>query len=96
MPGIAKWASAGGIEESRELGPRHVEPPATGEGCWAGELHARGPWPEGCPVGPPRREGTRVCMELVQLEGTNAHSLISSEWFWKAPVMCGGGDWNLN
>lgn len=65
--------------------------PATGEGSCA-----RGLRPEGCPVGPPRREGTEVCVELELLEDANAHPLVSPESFWKAPVMCGEGDWNLN
>lgn len=67
---VYKWASAGGLGESRERGTQAGRAPATGEGSWANELHARGLWPEGCPVGPPRREGTQVCMELVQLEDT--------------------------
>lgn len=91
MPGVAS-----GLLQAPSESPESWDPGTSSSRHRGGKLHARGLWPEGCPVGPPRREWTQVCVELVQLEDTIAHSPISSESFWKASAMCSDGDWNLN
>lgn len=72
MAGHSKWASAEVSEGPGSWDQGTSSSPHQG-GKRSDELQARGLRPEGCPVGPPRREGTQVCMGLVLLEDTNAH-----------------------
>lgn len=50
MPGIAKWASAGGTEESGELGPRHVELPPPGRDAGLGSCTREVPGRRAAPL----------------------------------------------
>lgn len=72
MAGHSKWASAG-VSEGPGSWDQGTSSSHHQGGKQSDGLHARCLRPEGCPVGPPRREGTQVCMGLVLLEKMNAH-----------------------